>query len=1214
MKNYLLVSQCQGKSLKTTRRIASSFLSRLGDTTWQGTLSQEALRIMVLALKRKANQNSCIAVYDVSGRARQKVVHIGNRQRYIADGSYAFSIHTQMAKPQGNASSMMPLLSKMTALAGFLHDLGKGTVRFQAKLDYGVKYDKGLADAIRHEVVSVLMAEPLLRFLAHADLQALQDNPRLLGDWCTEHLQEPLSRFKASDQDDLTRQSSRIAGHLSTQTLSESSWGRDSLLHTSILWMVLSHHQLPEGIDDGGLQVGIPYSASAGSHYFLKVVGGTSIGEESPEHSPGFDVKEFNSNLTLCTLTKSSRPVSQPWDNATWCKEVVKAYSRLRKLEVAADHYLPDNAITQNNSWATALAYMGRTALVYADYMISSEKQPGGQQRAPGAIYANTTKVLATALYADTLTDHLLGVGRRAEQYFSQLFIRQDSLIRSFPSLSRDERNSILPGLNKRSADERYQWQDKVRDSLKPRASNAPFFGSVMGKTGAGKTRGNIMLMHAMKEDMRFTCAIGLRSLVKQTHSAYLEPFICLSDEHLALLVGESQGSSSRVAQDNQGTGNDLDQDADFLLGDYVIEGQSIFDHPLGKLYDAKKQRAMLSHPVQVMTVDHIMPGASLGRSSELKLLLHLMGTDIILDEIDDYPVSSQCALMRMAFVSGVFGRSFVLSSATATPIIQKAFFNAWHAGISHHRQLFQLPGAELSPRAVLVSHVAGSEAVAVTPEAFSEECDRFVGAVVQEAAVNARHRIDLVDLSAAAPLDPPGHLALLYKIKYLSYAQHSDLVAQIKAAHDLHHIEAQGVSVSSGFVRFNNVRNAQHLALALNQWGDEDTLILPVCYHSQMMAMERQQIEAFLLELNCRKSRGQVSGDERILNHPIAVSAIAKAVKEGASRVIFVICTTNLLEVGRDHDYDWAILEPSSTRSMVQSCGRVWRHRSKFPQPGVANVWMLNKSVRALTGEEDELTKASIKHLWTRFGIEDETLPGKHQLPLISMSIPLSSHSRSALDELGVEMPATLNGQMTKGTAFKKPVIGQGAVLSSSRVWRDLFSAPASSVHAGLCLEQPRNAADAFMPSMEAAQQHMHLCGTVAPENDMTWQYPSALQYARSPAYRLTSHHPRQRRLRDPDEGYVLQYDHKHAGFSAGGDPKGVWMAIDKKGDAITQKLEVRRAPAGTLWQPSSLETYLDGREHEVGRASRISLRKDQYEKLGDFCYVVGIGLLKKD
>ena len=31
--------------------------------------------------------------------------------------------------------------------------------------------------------------------------------------------------------------------------------------------------------------------------------------------------------------------------------------------------------------------------------------------------------------------------------------------------------------------------------------------------------------------------------------------------------------------------------------------------------------------------------------------------------------------------------------------------------------------------------------------------------------------------------------------------------------------------------------------------------------------------------------------------------------------------------EVGRDHDYDWAVVEPSSMRSLIQLAGRVRRH-----------------------------------------------------------------------------------------------------------------------------------------------------------------------------------------------------------------------------------------------------------------------------------------------
>jgi len=39
-------------------------------------------------------------------------------------------------------------------------------------------------------------------------------------------------------------------------------------------------------------------------------------------------------------------------------------------------------------------------------------------------------------------------------------------------------------------------------------------------------------------------------------------------------------------------------------------------------------------------------------------------------------------------------------------------------------------------------------------------------------------------------------------------------------------------------------------------------------------------------------------------------------------------VLATPVAEVGRDHDYDWAIVEPSSMRSIIQLAGRVWRHR----------------------------------------------------------------------------------------------------------------------------------------------------------------------------------------------------------------------------------------------------------------------------------------------
>ena len=43
---------------------------------------------------------------------------------------------------------------------------------------------------------------------------------------------------------------------------------------------------------------------------------------------------------------------------------------------------------------------------------------------------------------------------------------------------------------------------------------------------------------------------------------------------------------------------------------------------------------------------------------------------------------------------------------------------------------------------------------------------------------------------------------------------------------------------------------------------------------------------------------------------------------------VVFILVATPVEEVGRDHDFDWAIVEPSSYRSIIQLAGRVLRHR----------------------------------------------------------------------------------------------------------------------------------------------------------------------------------------------------------------------------------------------------------------------------------------------
>lgn len=1200
MKRYLLVSQCEGKAYRRTRRIASSFMQRYGSETWQASLSQEALKILVTELKRQASKSSCISIYDTSLREPVKVIHIGNRKRHTADGQFAFSVHQSAEKSGHNQSSLVRLLAKCCELAGLLHDIGKGSERFQEKLTYGVTKNIGLGDPIRHEVLSVLMASPLLTAMksmtGEAEIQA----------WCSKNLQGILDGYKAGAGKSCSSKSQHIASTLSSRTFGFPQWSRASIIDTSISWMILSHHRLPEGrqCEEDGIIPTISYGGKFGGNYFLKVVeDACSIQDDDQYSKPphAYAEKDFNANLTLCAFTKSGELVEQPWHSREWCRAVFDCYKRITRLTEENQHLLPEHALEENNPWSTALALMGRTALVYADYIVSSEKVPSGTTRKRGSIYANTIKVDNENQYADTLLVHLLGVGKKAGKFCADLFIKPNGMINNLPSLSIDERNVLLEGLNVKGSDPRYQWQDVVRETFKGLRSNTPFFGTVMGKTGAGKTRGNIMLMHALKEDMRFTCAIGLRSLVKQTYGSYQEPFIGLTEDHVALLVGESQGQSQVTHEEPNGTGNDLEEDAKLLLGDYLLTGDTLIESELSVLLDSTKQRAMLGNPVQVMTVDHIMPGASLGRSSELKLLMHLMGTDVILDEIDDYPVKSQAALMRMAFISGVFGRSFVLSSATATPIIQKAFFNAWKAGIEHHQKLFLWHETPSKPFAVLVSHVKGNEAQHTTLDAFPQACDVFVNNVIAEAKDprNVRHRLAIAEVSdkRSEPKTDTSASQLYADSNSLSKAQHDQILTTIRKAHAAHGQTKGGVRISSGFVRFNHIKNAQHLALAMSRINDPDLHVVSLCYHAAMLYMDRLSIEKLLSEVNCRKTTPSVSGDLRIFEHPFVKSCIEDAKAAGKSEVVLVLSTTNLLETGRDHDYDWAILEAASTRSLVQSCGRVWRHRVKALDAGIDNVWVLPMTVRGLLNEENQDWKAKSKRLWTRHGIEDEQFGDIGSI--VAMRFPLTTWSSKALKHLSIDQASVpKNGR------------NERAVLSSAEIWADALEVRA--VHAGLCLEIPKDVMGALMPSMELAQQYIHLNGIEDQTDTFTLINPAGLHYANLPAHRLCENHSKRRRLRDSDEGFSILFDTRDAELEDG-YPTLKWRALDKDGNEMSIVFSNRRIRPGTLYVPPSLEKFMESNPNLKSRMStEIGIRKDQYEDLGNWEYVYGIGLCK--
>mgnify|MGYP003441893274 CR=1 FL=1 len=116
--------------------------------------------------------------------------------------------------------------------------------------------------------------------------------------------------------------------------------------------------------------------------------------------------------------------------------------------------------------------------------------------------------------------------------------------------------------------------------------------------------------------------------------------------------------------------------------------------------------------------------------------------------------------------------------------------------------------------------------------------------------------------------------------------------------------------------------------------------------YHSRQVLLLRSEQERHLDAVLKRKEK---QGEQPIV---FSNDVIRQHLDTTASEhVIFILVATPVEEVGRDHDFDWAIIEPSSYRSIIQLAGRVLRHRSLEKDIEQPNIGLLQYNLKGLRG-----------------------------------------------------------------------------------------------------------------------------------------------------------------------------------------------------------------------------------------------------------------------
>ena len=97
-----------------------------------------------------------------------------------------------------------------------------------------------------------------------------------------------------------------------------------------------------------------------------------------------------------------------------------------------------------------------------------------------------------------------------------------------------------------------------------------------------------------------------------------------------------------------------------------------------------------------------------------------------------------------------------------------------------------------------------------------------------------------------------------------------------------------------------------------------------------------------------CRHLREKDMIRKKVLSSFAKMNACSeRAEKIGARDIEIVVISSPVIETGNDMDFDYAVLDPSSVRSIIQAAGRVRRHRSA--EGGHPNVLILGRSPIAM-------------------------------------------------------------------------------------------------------------------------------------------------------------------------------------------------------------------------------------------------------------------------
>ena len=917
--NILLIAECSKRALVETRRILDQFAERKGERCWQTAITQDGLNTLRKLLRKTARRNTAVSCHWICSANHTELLWIvGNLRRFNTQGTVPTNTTSRdiLRAKDENPWHSADVFSLLAAIAGLFHDIGKANALFQAGLS-----GKGpLSQPYRHEWVSLRLFQAFV---------GEQDDTGWLTTLSTLTPETETRMLANLQRDQLTFSPSPF---ISLPSIAQ-----------TVAWLIISHHRLPvfnlsENVANSGITPELSFADRWLTDRF-------SAQWNALNHCQG--------NRTSAELALNWQfPAGTPLQSHIW-REKARKFAHMILKQPAFMHF---GRLEQRLT-----VHLARLALMLADHHYSAGDATPGWQDPTYSAWANTDR--KTGKYKQRLDEHCVGVGQNALLLGRSLPALRDTL----PAITRHK------GFRQRTTHAAFRWQDRAFDlacAVRDSSQQQGFFGVNMASTGRGKTFANARIMYGLSDESvgcRFSVALGLRTLTLQTGDA-LRQRLMLDEDDLAVLIGSQAVvdlHTMRTENSQQQKTQTGSESADALFSEhqYVRYDGSLHDGRLKKwLERSPALHQLISAPVLVTTIDHLIPATEALRGGhQIAPILRLLTSDLVLDEPDDFGQEDLPALCRLVNWAGMLGSRVLLSSATLPPVFIRALFDAYLDGRSAWQQACGTPNVPLNVCCAWFDEFDCQYQQYGDMKSFTARHELFVGKRIENLAKNEL----LLRYAAILPVSSPSKNAdeVYQSVAQTLHPQIQDLHARHQQKND------QGKTVSLGLIRMANIDPLVAIARQLlTAPSPADTCIHYCIYHSQHPLAMRSHIEQ---RLDTALKRSDINA----LWH---VDEIRDALENKQQQHhIFVVLATSVAEVGRDHDYDWSIVEPSSMRSFIQLAGRVLRHRQhKAFVPESPNIYLLSHNIRALKEEDIAFCKPGYES--RDIGLESHDL---HQL-----------------------------------------------------------------------------------------------------------------------------------------------------------------------------------------------------------------------------------------